>query len=309
MSPSTPREPLILVPLDGSTDSAAALAPAAEVARRLGGRLLLVSAPQVVGVDVPPWFGAAPMQAGAVPVDLPDIDALIRQAEADSKAHLKAKADDAAALGVTADTQLLESPPAEAILRAAEAHDAYLVVMATHGRSGLSRWAIGSVAEHVIHRSRRPIVLVRSGATAPFALRHIAVLLDGSAAALEVFDVAEPLARAFEADVILVHVAGDPQLDGFDAARDGDVAAVTDQLAVEAVRLRAAGIDAATRVMDGGDVTAAMQALADEGVDLIALTTHGRTGVMRLALGSVADQVVRHAPLPVLLQRIRGANA
>ena len=308
MSPNTPREPLILVPLDGSTESAAALAPAAEIARRAGGRLVLVTAPVVVGVDVPPWFGAAPMQAGAVPVDLPDIDALIRQAEVDSVAYLKAQADDAAALGVTADTQILESPPAEAILGAAEAHDAWLIVMATHGRGGLSRWAIGSVAEHVIHRSTRPLVLVRTGAAAPFALRRIAVMLDGSPTARAVLPTVTSLARAFDAAVTLVYVAGDPQLDGFEAARDVQIADVTEHLAVEAVALRAAGIDAAARVIDGGDVAAAMQTLADEGVDLIALTTHGRTGLLRLALGSVADKVVRGAPVPVLLQRIVEAN-
>lgn len=208
------------------------------------------------------------------------------------------------------DTTTVEGDPAGAILDAVEQLHPDLVAMATHGRSGLQRLVRGSVAERVLRHATVPLLLVN-----PHDLEDeqagfdkILVPLDGSALADQVLPFAIALAQAFGAAVTLARVeaiepyVSDP-LAGVPLVkpRVWDAAAVSETLAPQLSRLRAAGIEAKIEARIG-EAAHEIVSLAEEH-DLVALSSHGRTGASRWWFGSVAEQVVRTCRRPLLLLR------
>ena len=140
----------ILVPLDGSPLGELALTPAVDLARDKGGRLILLRAAEVHTLM------ADPTEAQV---------AAVREAE-DYLAAVRARV--AAAAIAEVETSVWYGPPAEAIVEAARYRGADLIVMSSHGRSGLGRLVLGSVAEMVLRATPTPILLIRAGG-APLA--------------------------------------------------------------------------------------------------------------------------------------------
>jgi len=305
---STPTTPLVLVPLDGSELAERVMPAAAEIARRVGARLLLVSVPEVFGLDVA-WYISGPVEGP----ELAPIPQLVGEARDDTGRMLERHAAWLRAQGLDVATDVLEDVPADAILEAARAHGAWLVLISTHGRGGVTRWAYGSVADKVIHHATSPVLVVRAAAErVPAAFDHIFVALDGSPAAEAVLDRVGVLARAFDARVTLAHVVEDPPPSAFtDAlleARQRHVERMRAYLDRLGEPLRAAGLRVDAEILGGEDVAEALLARDDDpDIDLVALTTHGRGGLSRWAVGSVADRVLRSANTPVLVQRVGGA--
>ncbi len=204
--------------------------------------------------------------------------------------------------------------PADEILRAVAAQGADLIVMRTHGRSGVSRAVLGSVAEHVLSRSRVPVVLVRPGGRRLNALQTVLVPVDGSPGGAVALGTAVGLAKATGAALKLIEVVVPIARYIYSDFGWGGAVYVDpawDEDALASARIYVAGITARLRtagVSVDGDVDFA-PLVADTIVshaesapaDLIVMSTQALTGPARALLGSVADDVVRHAHCPVLL--------
>ncbi len=288
----------ILVPVDQSAGSAGALRVAGALAVRVGGRVRALRV-----LEPNPFVPAAERAA----VDA-EVRAFVRRSAGERD--------------VTVETRI--GYPADEIVAAAEELGSGLIVIGTHGRSGLKRLILGSVAEDVLRRAPCPVLTVREapevtgeGADArsvALPLRRIIVATDFTSHARDGERVAADLAATVGAELYVVTVV---EPDGGD-----DLGADPDRIAERFFRAkRLAGTTA--RRLAGGDGTRAGPAcvtdyaltgspatkileLADElDADLIVMATHGRRAIARLVLGSTTEEVIRAAPVPVLAVRSR----
>jgi nucleotide-binding universal stress UspA family protein len=209
-------------------------------------------------------------------------------------------------------------------------HDASLVVMATRAAGAVGRAIHGSVADLLVRESPRPVVLVPPRAEylggKHITLRRVLVPVDGSLAALRVIPTLLALSRAEALELVLLQVVrrervgsyvmpqgtptlGDQVPDGGEWTHVG--AAVAERrLGAIAGDLRARGGQAEVRVIESADVSSVIvDAIRNDLVELVAMSTRGESGLRRLMLGSVAEQVVRHSEVPVLLVTARSGPA
>lgn len=306
------RSPTLLVPLDGSQSAEQALTLAAPLAARTGGRLLLLSVPSIYTADLS-WADAVyaqPMAAGAPVVSF---EGLVAESERATAAYLAAVADRMRAKDVVVETRMPSEVPARAILACAETDAVSLIVMGSHGRGGMARWALGSVADKVIQASPAPIILTRGAAPRIRPdLGRIVVALDGSPLASQVLPTVSWLAKAFDVSVTLVTVAAGPEhvlWSGLAGGASLANAAASERAAEnylldQTEALRTQDIEADSALLVGDDVAETLcNAAAAPDVGLLAMTTHGRGGLARWALGSVADRVARTVQAPLLIQR------
>lgn len=209
--------------------------------------------------------------------------------------------------------------PATHILRDVEEKGVGLIAMTTHGRGAIDRTIFGSVADRIARTSPVPVLLVRPQRTQTVAdkadIRRLLVPLDGSELAEEALPLVEELARRLTIPVHLVRainfaatlaaltdggmlaVAPSPEL--YDQAIADLRTAAGTYLSAAAARLTAREIQTTWRVLDGSPFLEIIAAV--ELGDLLVMTSHGRGGVLRWLLGSVAEKLVREAPAPVLL--------
>ena len=293
----------ILVPLDGSLFGESALPLAAAIARRVGAELQLVHVHEP-GADRLLTFST--------------LDPVVEQAE---RAYLQSVAQRLAVLpGLTVVPLLFSGPVAEALEAHALTGGVGLLVIATHGHGPLSRFWLGSVADEMVRCAPIPVLLVRPVEAAPALeveprVRRVLIPLDGSLLAEQILGPALALGGLMGADYILLRVVQPVSVLGYDlrgyptggAGPAGQRALeeqARDYLEGVAGRLRSSGRVVQTRVVTHTHVAAA---IIDEaragGTDLIALASHGRGGLKRLLLGSVADKVLRAVSLPVLVWR------
>ena len=205
--------------------------------------------------------------------------------------------------------------PAEVIVDKAAEHRTNLIAMSTHGRSGINRWLIGSVADKVLHGAANPLLLVRAGESAavPGAAlwRRIIVPLDGSSLAETVIPHVMDLARPLGLEIVLLRVFGVPT-PVFAEDYGPYVEELWTQLEDEAQKyltqnkqqLLAQGLANVTTIATAGFAAEKIIDAARQRKDaLVAMCTHGRSGVNRWVMGSVTDRVVRHGGEPVLIIR------
>ncbi len=297
----------MLVPLDGSPESEQALPLARSLALHADAALHLVH------VHVP----LAPSYAEGRPVIDAELHSRAREHE---RTYLQTLAE---RLALPSDVPVTvvnpDGPVVPTLLQYATANAIDLIVMTTHGRGGLARAWLGSVADALIRHSATPILLLRPQQDAPTmqtapVFRQVLIPLDGSSLAEAVLEPALTLGRLTAATYTLVEVVA-PMIIG--ASIPGALEPWVDQewtqqrraeaatyLQQVAARLHAAGEQAHTEVLTSPQPAAALLNYArTHGCDLIALATHGVGGVVRLLLGSVADKVVRGAEVPVLVYR------
>jgi len=217
--------------------------------------------------------------------------------------------DRADARGVETVSAVLQGDPAKTIVDYADEYDIDLVVMPTHGRTGLTRVFLGSVTERVVGAATVPVVVVTPEEDREFVYppRTVLVATDGSAAAGLALESGIALARATGAALHLLHVVETASL-GFDvrsavASEEFDQRA--DEILTEAVaRAEDAGVDVVTRSTAHGRAYREIRSyLTDNEVDLVSLGVHGETDFSRSVLGGVATKIVRSSPVPVLLRR------
>jgi Universal stress protein UspA and related nucleotide-binding proteins len=210
--------------------------------------------------------------------------------------------------------------PGRVIVDYAKRDSSCLIAMATHGMSGARRWLVGSVTSKVVQTAANPLLLIRPSAHAD-ALTHVRmdkifVPLDGSGLAEKTLPHACALAKRLNLEMHLLRVCTLP-LDAY-VVTDGDIAQDPAQLREELAREAQAYLDgkvAALSAMGFERVVAvALQGdPASEIIDLtrktpnslVAMSTHGRSGIGRWVLGSVAERVVQHSQDPVLLIRAK----
>jgi nucleotide-binding universal stress UspA family protein len=296
----------VLVPLDGSPFGEQALPLALNIASRANVPL------QLVHVHVP----LAMLYAG--PRDMEDgRESLVRNQGQAYLEHIVQRLTAAASVPITGT--LLDGAVSDALLEHAATIGAGLTVMTTHGRGPLSRFWLGSIADTFLRRASMPILLIHPQEKAPDLLsepmlRHILIPLDGSPLAEQILEPAVALGRVMNADYLLLRAVEPLLLVGHDALGYGVVPDLGDpgqqtdeaQIYLDRVadRLREKGLRVRTRVLAG---SVAASAILDEAngqaASLIALATHGRHGLARLLLGSVADKVIRGAAIPILTIR------
>jgi len=211
--------------------------------------------------------------------------------------------------GVPTVTEVLQGEPYRTIVDYADTYDIDLVVMPTHGRRGLERFLLGSTTERVVRRAEVPVLTIRpdDDVSVRYPYRTVLVPTDGSDPAAAALDVGLDVATAAAAAVHLLSVVDVTSL-GVDVRADIQAAALEegahDVVDAAAERATAAGIDPTTAVEFGGSVPAVVRSyVTDNDVDLVVVGTHGRTGFDRYVLGSVAEALVRTAPVPVLTVR------
>jgi nucleotide-binding universal stress UspA family protein len=210
-----------------------------------------------------------------------------------------------AAAPIAVDYLIRDGDASEEILRAADEVDADLIVVGTHGRSGVDRLVCGSVAESVMERSSRPVLVVRSPAVSLQA-RPIRLILhptDFSASSWPALGVARALARANGAGIVLLHVAPAEVLTGGSFYAPADLGPEREALAKLRDETAKAGLEGSvqTRFGQGDPVTEILLAAEELDCDLIVMGSHGRTGLRRLLMGSVAEYVIRKAPCLTLI--------
>ena len=284
----------ILVPLDRSELAEQALPIATTLASRTEARIALAA------VVVPGEFWSG------------DRDPIIWQQadEAAALRYLEKVEEDVLGKGVVARGRVACGPAAMTLSRFADEEDADLIVMSTHGRAGFSRWIMGSVADKLLHITTRPILLVRAtddaAARRPARLERILVPLDGSAHSESVLPFVEDLAGQLGASLVLqqavlpVTLFAGEYIPPTESLQE-PAASAHEYLGRIAARERSLGIAADVEVDVGASADAILHAAKRSGADVIALSTHGWSGPLRWVLGSVADAVVRHSPLPVLV--------
>jgi nucleotide-binding universal stress UspA family protein len=218
-------------------------------------------------------------------------------------------------LEITASADLERGNPAEVIVEAARRADADAIVISTHGRTGITRWRRGSVADKVVRTAHGPVLMVGPRAmekgqwleaeTVP-PFQRILVPLDGSEAAEKALAPAARYAQAFGSEL---HLYQGIKLGGrFDIVPDypqdvmDDIVASGVRYLTEAIA-RAGLPDGAVKSAEVGMPTVLLEDyIADKDIDLVVMTSHGRGGVTRAALGSVTDRLIGVGP-PVLVVR------
>ena len=297
----------ILLPLDGSEVAEQALPVAAALARAAGVALHIVT----VEAPLSPLIGATEYGGQAPELRKEDTNRLSEYLD-----HARAAAETAGARSV--DTALIVGGVSGALAEQITGSRIGLVVMTTHGRTGISRFWLGSVADRLLRTVSVPVLLLRPRESPQAtAYRRILVALDGELekdvleAAQAVADLMpEPpaltLLRVVEPPIPgLTRLAVQPAHLGSDWARRREVEART-YLTRLADRLRAEGRAVTTRVLVGRPVhDQILEAAAEMSADLIVLGTHRARGLERLMLGSVADKVVRQSELPLLIAPVR----
>jgi len=303
----------IVVPLDGSELAEGVLLHLAEVIRGRESRVYLLSVsplskkPTPVAVDIQP-------ASGTTPDDLPGVMRELME-------YLRAVAERLEP--VTSDVWIgvRFGRPADAILAFADEVGADLIATSTHGRSGISRWVFGSVADRLLRGASCPVLLVRAGGrgavAAPLPYQGILVPLDGSELAEQVLPYVKALIRPNRTRIFLTSVLttglGDRTVTLLTSYPPGM------QLATTALRyaevqlqaylrsvanvLRDRGAVVHIAIRQGSPADEILTYAAEVEADLICMTAHGISGISRWVYGNVAGKVLQGAHSPVLLVR------
>jgi nucleotide-binding universal stress UspA family protein len=307
----------ILVPLDGSARAESALPVAARIARTYGGSVILLQV-----VETLREYGAY-------------LKTIIDEEKADAQSYLKgvAKSDELA--GVEVEVKVLAGAIGPTILETARTTHANLVVLCSHGYTGMQRWMLGSVSEQIARHAPLPVLILREGATlsmlSPQKPVRALVPLDGSPFSEAVFEPVSYLVSGLaysvgqEGELHLLRVIDLP----FTSGRLRSQAIIDTQTREQArqqakdyldrlsARLDEAGLEelniaATTSVESDPDIAEVITRQAEGAGNekgengafmLIAMATHGRGGMSQFVMGSVTERVLHHTKLPLLVVR------
>jgi nucleotide-binding universal stress UspA family protein len=309
----------IIVPLDQSSVAESVLPLARTLTKQLGARVTLLSV-----LDVPASFGhyVRTPERGTVTAEAPrrmPADTTPqspygnwtgwRQNEPTAKQVEQISNETAgaerylSAIAETFDTDDVEKVvrfgrPAERILEAAESRDNALIVLASHGRGGLGRVVIGSVTVRVVQAATSPVFVVKArkgtngtGELSP--IKNVLIPVDGSAHSEQAIAIASQLFNKGEMRAHLVNVIETP--------RFANGAQSEDYVRWLAEKVKESGVQATFEVLKGAPADQINDAAERHDVDLVAMSTHGRTGLDRFVIGSVAERVLHETERPLLL--------
>lgn len=318
----------ILVPLDGSSRSEAALPIAARLARRTGAAVVLV---RIVSLAADSWQGIMtfnPLLA----------EALLEADLAEATTYLERMATSPALTGVTVQVVIKHGSPTAHILAVAASSQSDLIVLCRHGVSGLARWAIGSVAEKIARHATIPVLIVHGGflpegsvLTDPAQPVHMLIPLDGSIFAQSALEPGATLLHALAfpgqpVELHLVQVLSPSYAEKRDtpmrrtlleqARHDMKQTVARLQEGSLAPSIARYQIPVSWSILLETDVAATLLRVAESGneeeraepwngYDLIAISTHGRGGLQRWIMGSIAERILLATTRPLLIVHAR----
>jgi nucleotide-binding universal stress UspA family protein len=280
----------IVVPLDGSLAAEAILPQVRRVLHRSDSEIILVQAVPV------------PMVENAIVLAEAQIGA--------AREYLLGQVERLAKQGVRVKHVLRVGAPVGVILEVAESEKATMIALATHGATGLKRFLLGSIAEDVIRNSPVPVLLVRPfwsydlvppGNPELRPIRKLLLPVDGSGLAREALPGILEYAALFDAQIVLLRILVGADRRTVEAPEKllaeqelEELAGVIEKKGVETIRL----------LGTGAPVDRILKTIREQGIDLVAMATHGRAGLSRVTSGSVTEEVLRKAEVPLLVTRI-----
>ena len=290
----------ILVPLDGSSLAECVLPHAVVMAQAFEAQLTLLSVQEhIPNLDI---------RRVVDPLDW-------QMWKAESNAYLEAVGHRIRLAALSADIVLLEGQPASTITNYVHKHGIDLIVLSSHGQSGLSEWSVSSVVQKIINRARASILLVR--AYLPWAgdlgvrrYQRVLVLLDGSRRTECALEPAVRLAKFCDAQILLGHVVRRPEMPRRFPLSPEDTELserITQRNCEEAAHyLDDVGSslprEAEIRLLVSQDVAASLHGLAEqEQADLLVMCAHGYSGRNTWPYGSVTSSFIAYGNTPLLL--------
>lgn len=294
----------ILVPLDGSGLAERALEPAMALAHQQ-------TESEVILLTVPVYKDIFISSSAGFDLLLPDQS--LDQFRQDAEAYL----DEVGSVWKHSDTKLktmiVDGDIASVIVDTAEEEAVDLIVMTTHGYSGFSRWLLGSVTERVLRGAPCPVLVIREKRP----LTNIMITLDGSSLAEKALEPGMEIAHLLGGNVTLLQVdygaeLGSLEISMLDLAEAGLSRHVQQQAADDhlenymnraAERYREEGLSIETVIMEGTPARSIVDFAEAQEIDLIVMTTHGRTGLKRWVYGSVTEKVMRSTNAAMLIIR------
>jgi nucleotide-binding universal stress UspA family protein len=293
----------ILVPLDGSELAERALEPALALAQAAGSEIILLNVPVLEHMLVP-----APAGYGLL---LPEQSVELSRIEAYN--YLQSIRQSWSHPDIKVTAKVIEGDEAGVIVDTADDLEVDLIVMSTHGRTGLTRWVLGSITERVLHSAPCPVLVVRSADP----LTRVLITLDGSELAEKAIEPGLELARCLGSQVTLLRVVPDMDFDASDASYLDDVEdGLSRRLQEEAeldgesyldhvVDRHNGPLPTRTALWIGSPAQSILDYAELHDTNLIVMATHGRTGLGRWVYGSVTEKILRSGRYSMLVVRPR----
>lgn len=273
----------LMVCVDGSPNSAGAVAAGLTLARSCGSKLLLLQVVEIIpryelyGPDLMP------------PPPQPDLE-FLKLREESVRSRLEEWQTEAANQGIDLEIRVhSDTAVYTGILEVAAAMQPQLIIMGRHGRTGLDRMVMGSVTAKIVGHSHYNVLVVPQQAILDF--HRLLIASDGSPFSVAAWEEALSITRTAGSSLMAVSVARD----------DSAVTRTEETLRQMQEAAAQAGVPLEAQMLRGRPFEAILNAAAMKQVDLIILGSHGRTGLKRLLLGSVAERVIGLAPCPVLV--------
>ena len=281
---------------DFSENAMASLPYAEEIASRFDADLVLVH----VLLDIPLFYASFLGDSSAYL-------AAMERAREEASRELENIARNLRNKGIAARIMLLEGSPYTEIVRFAETEGADLLVMSTRGISGLERIILGSTTEKVVRNAHCPVLTIHENPQLPLKIANILLLTDLSELSKHAFPSAAELAGAFGAKLTLLHI-----METNIPLGEEDENALADALVRVMDGLLAGTVGEELRertdrvVFRSSDAASGVAKFCEENpVDLIVMATHGRSGLRKTLLGSVAEKVLRKVEVPLLTVRVK----
>ncbi len=288
----------ILVPLDGSSAAEIALPYAEEIAAKLGAEIILASVSELAAVETDHLYRSY-------------LERIVEQVQRQLK-------DWGAKKEAKVKSEVLLGTPVSEILRYADENNVNLITMASRGHSSRGPWLLGNIATKVLRATGKPVLLIRAPADNAALqrrslVRRILVPLDGSKLGEVAIPYAEALAQVLGAELILFRAFITPILP---VGYEGRMSTTTLKETEEHIRASAMayldnlgkafqekGLRTLSVVREGSAPEQILEYAETNGIDLIAMSTHGRSGIGRWVLGSVTDKVLHAGDTVVLTIR------
>jgi nucleotide-binding universal stress UspA family protein len=290
----------ILVPLDGSLLSECVLPHVVAIGQAFNAKIMLLHVMDKDHDDASPQL-----------FDL--LNWQINKTEA--KLYLERICEQLQKSGLQTEAMVLEGPLAESITEFAQSQEMKLVILSSHGRSGVRKWGISSVTHKIILSAPTSVFIVRAPCHKELPFGRILVPLDGSWRAENVLPLVTSLARFHNSQIRIVHVVKTPEMarhmppaqEDIDlsnriVARNREVASRY----LEQVQLSSSlnGIDVQTQLLVSGNATAALHEVVDrEQIDLVALSAHGYSGNSQWPYGSMVNNFILYGKAPLLINQ------
>jgi nucleotide-binding universal stress UspA family protein len=289
----------ILVPLDGSQLAEVVLPHASALAKAFSAELTLVRVIE------------SPGDGDTQPIDPLQWQITKREAET----YLEETAKRFKTNGIKTTFAILEGKPAGQIVEFADNKEIDLILLSSHGSSGLSRWNISSITRKIIQNAKRSTMIVRAYETPETSLekfhyRRLLIPLDGSVRAEYVMPVANSIARHHGAEILIVHVVYKPEMPHRKPLSDEDIQLIDrfiERNSQEAARYLeqiecVAPVACTTRLIISDNVENSLHDIVEaEQIDLVVMSAHGYTGNRRQPFGNVTTNFIEYGSSPLLI--------